>query len=390
MVERSGTNQCLTRLNARVSNCAAVAGSLEQDSGDTHGPSALTGPTSLSDFTVRLLIALLLISLVLALWAARDAVLLGFAAMLLAIAVHGIADALIRLIPLPLPRPAALAIAAFSLIGGLVAVFALFGAQLTGEVSGVIERLPEAWGRVRETMQADPLGAGLISEIDNIASGNSDNSLQGALADAGGYALPFASGLTTALLVFFIAAFLTTSAGSFRNGALLLLPKGIDARVGEGLDASARALKKWLLGITVDMVIIAVLMAITLWALGVPAFIGLALIAGIAQFVPTVGPLVAAIPGILVAFTVGPMTALWTAIAYLVISQLEANLIYPLIQKKTASISPALNLIAVLVFGMLFGSLGVLLATPILVVLSVFIVKLYVQDTLKKEADFLG
>ena len=149
---------------------------------------------------------------------------------------------------------------------------------------------------------------------------------------------------------------------------------------------SAQALKKWLLGIMIDMTIIALLLGVALWALGVPAFVGLALIAGFAQFVPTVGPLLASVPAILLAFTVSPMTALWTGIAYLVISQLEANVIYPLIQKKTTSIPPALNLVAVLAFGTLLGPLGVLLATPMLVVLTVFVVRLYVQDALGKDA----
>jgi len=348
----------------------------------------LTGATSLPDFAVRLLVALLLVALALTLWAARDAVLLGFAAMLLAIAIHGIADGLLRV--LPLPRPAALVIAALSLLGSIAAIFWLFGAQLAREVSGIVDRLPEAWERVRETLEANPLGAGLVFEIEKAASGNSEGSLQGILANIGGYALPLASGLTTALLVVFIAAFMTTSANSIRRGTLLLLPKGVDERVGDALDASGRALKKWLLGITIDMVIIAVLMAIALWALGVPAFIGLALIAGLSQFVPTIGPLVSSIPGILLAFTVGPMTALWTAVAYIAVSQLESALIYPIVQQKTASIPPVLVLISVLAFGMLLGPLGVLLATPILVVLSVFIVKLYVQGTLKKEAGYPG
>lgn len=350
----------------------------------------MTSPTSLPEFTVRLLVTLLLVSIVLALWAARNAVLLGFATLLLAIAVHGIADALERFVPLPLPRPAALAIAAVSLIGCLAAILWLFGAQLAGELSGVIDRLPDAWARVRQFLQTNPLGAGLILEIENITSGASNGSLQSMLANMGGYAVPLASGLTTALLVFFIAAFMTTSARSLRRGALLLLPKGPDIRVGDALDASGRALKKWLLGITIDMVIIAVMMAIALWALGVPAFIGLALIAGLSQFVPTIGPLVSSIPGILLAFTIGPMTALWTAVAYVAVSQIESALIYPLVQQKTASMSPVLILISVLAFGMLLGPLGVLLATPMLVVLSVFIVKLYVQDTLKKEAGFPG
>ncbi|MFN3313362.1 MAG: AI-2E family transporter [Hyphomonas sp.] len=348
----------------------------------------MTGHSNLSDFTARLLVTILLVGLALVLWAARDAVLLGFAAILLAIAVHGIADGLMRI--MPLPRPAALAIAALSLLGSVAAIFWLFGAQLAGELSRIVDRLPEAWGRVREILESNSLGASLVFEIENALSGNSEGSLQGMLANVGGYALPLASGLTTALLVMFIAAFMTTSARSIRRGTLLLLPKGIDVRVGDALDASGRALKKWLLGITIDMVIIAVAMAIALWALGVPAFIGLALIAGLSQFVPTIGPLVSSIPGILLAFTVGPMTALWTAIAYLAVSQLESAFVYPLVQQKTASIPPVLILISVLAFGMLLGPLGILLATPMLVVFSVFIVKLYVQDTLKKEAGYPG
>ncbi len=348
----------------------------------------MTDRSSLSHFTARLVLTIGLIALALALWIVRDAVLLAFSAVLLAIAVHGLADAL--MLKTKLPRRAALAIAALALLGGFGAVFWTFGAQIASELSGVFDRLPDAWARIKKTLEANPAGALMVSEIESIASGESGGSLQGMMSSMGGYALPLASGLTSALLVLFIAGFLTTSAGSFRRGGLLLLPRGIDARVGEALDASGRALKMWLLGITADMVIIAVLMGVTLWALGVPAFIGLALIAGLAQFVPTVGPLVAAIPGVLLAFTVSPMTALWTAIAYFVVSQVEANLIYPLIQQKAASISPALNLIAVLGFGMLLGPLGILLATPILVVVSVFVVMLYVQDTLKKDAEYPG
>lgn len=366
----------------------AEATSSNGRSAGTQGLNILAERSSLSFFAARVILTIGLIALALALWVMRDAVLLAFSAVLLAIAVHGLADVLTR--NLNLPRPAALAIAALALLGGFGAVLWIFGAQLATELSGVFDRLPDAWDRIRQSLEANPAGALIVSEIDAVASGESAGSLKGMISNAGSYALPMASGLTASLLVFFIAGFLTTSAGSFRRGALLLLPQGIDSRVGEALDASGRALKKWLLGITADMMIIAVLMGVTLWALGVPAFIGLALIAGLAQFVPTVGPLIAAIPGVLLAFTVSPMTALWTAIAYFVVSQVEANLVYPLIQQKAASIPPALNLIAVLGFGILFGPLGVLLATPILVVVSVFVVMLYVRDTLGKDAGNPG
>ena len=344
-------------------------------------------PSTLWGFTARLLLTILLVALALFLWAVKDAVLLGFAAVLLAIAVHGVADALMKVAPLP--RGAALGLGALLIIAILTGILWLFGAQLSAELSGVFDRLPSAWNQAKETLQGNPVGAAVVSEIQHLTSGDSGGSAIDMISSAGGFALPAASGMTTALLVFFTAAFLTSSASVYRRGALFLIPKGPDAKVGAALDHSALALKKWLLGITIDMIIIAVLLGIALWALGIPAFIGLALLAGFAQFVPTVGPL-AAIPGILLAFTLGPMTALYTAAAYLIISQLEANLIYPIIQKKAASIPPALNLVAILAFGMLFGPLGVLLATPILIVVTVWVTKLYVQDTLGKDAAIPG
>ena len=343
---------------------------------------------SLSAFTARLLLVLAAGALALAAWTVRDAFLLVFAAVLVAIALHGIADGLTR--KTPLPRPAALGIAALLLIGSVAAILWIFGAQLASELSGVADRLPEAWDRARQTLSANPLGSALVSEIEALMSGDSNGSFSSMLSNAGGFALPFASGFTSGLLVLFMAAFLTVSAVPTRNGALLLLPSGADRKVGKALDASGRALKKWLLGISIDMAIMTVVMGLVLWLLGVPAFVGLALIAGIAQFVPTAGPLLAAIPGVLLAFTVSPATALWTALAYFTVSQVEANLIYPLIQKKTASIPPALNLFAILAFGMLLGPLGVLLATPILVVASVFVIQLYVRDTLGKDASVPG
>jgi predicted PurR-regulated permease PerM len=341
-----------------------------------------------SNFGKRLFAGALTLALALFLWAVRDAVLLTFAAVLLAVAVHGIGDMLS--LKGKLPRGLALAFAAILLIGAILGILWLFGAQLANQLSGIIERLPAAWARARETLKTIPLGAWVVGELENMMSGESGASLPQMMTRAGSFTLPFASGVTTALLVIFTAAFLTVDAGSYRRGIVLLVPKSMDGKIGRALDDSAQALKKWLLGIMIDMIIISIMLALALWALGVPAFMGLALIAGIAQFVPTVGPLMAAVPAVLLAFTVGPVTALWTAVAYLVISQLEANVIYPIIQKKAVSIPPALNLVAVLAFGILLGPLGVLLATPILVVLSVFVVRLYVQDALGKDARLPG
>lgn len=342
---------------------------------------------NLSAFLQRVWLVILPLALALAAWAIRDAILLLFAAALIAVAVHGIAGLLTR--GLKLPRPAALGVAGLLLTGAFAGILIVFGAQISAELSGVAEQLPGAWERARDTLSAHPAGAAIISEASRMGEEGA-GPLKDMLTRAGGATLPFASALTSAVLVLFTAGFLTVSASAMYQGSLMLFPAGLDTRVGEALTASARALRKWLFGITFDMILISLLMGIALWALGVPAFIGLALIAGLSQFVPVVGPLISAIPGILLAFTVSPATAAWTALAYLLVSQLEANLIYPLVQKKTASIPPALNLFAILASGMLLGPLGVLLATPLLVVVMIFVIRFYVRDTLGKEAPLPG
>jgi predicted PurR-regulated permease PerM len=199
-----------------------------------------------------------------------------------------------------------------------------------------------------------------------------------------------AGGLLDALVVLFAAVFLAVSPGEYKNGFLMLLPRSQRDGIDEALLASSRALRKWLLGTLVSMLVVAVLVGGALWALGVPSFVALGLIAGIAQFVPVVGPIVAAAPGILLALSVSPQTAMWTALAYFLASQLEANLIYPVIQKKAVSMSPALTLFAILALGALFGPLGIVLATPILVVAMIFIIKLYVNRTLGEDAPVPG
>lgn len=343
---------------------------------------------SLQAFLHRLGLVVLTGALVLALWKIGNALLLTFMAILIAVAVHGTAGALTRWSGLP--RPLGLAAATLLLVGTVGSVLLVFGTQISRELSGVLSQLPDAWQRASAEISAHPAGAVFVSEVNHFLTRRSGGSLEKVLTEAGAYALPFASALTSGLLVLFIAGFLTTSSAKTLQGALLLFPRGIDSKVEAALTASARALRKWLLGTSVDMVIVTLSMTLVLWLLGVPAFLGLALIAGLSQFVPTVGPLISAIPGILLAFTVSPATAAWTLLAYFVVSQLEANLIYPLIQQKAAAIPPALNLFAILTFGMLLGPLGILLATPILIVLTVFVVRLYIHDTLGKAAPVPG
>jgi predicted PurR-regulated permease PerM len=121
-----------------------------------------------------------------------------------------------------------------------------------------------------------------------------------------------------------------------------------------------------------------------LWLLGVPSALALGLLAGLGEFVPLVGAVATAIPALLAASTVGMSTVLYVVALYIVIQQIEGNLILPIIERKMVSLAPALALFAVVAFGLLFGILGVIFATPLTVVAYVAVKKLYVEYALGK------
>jgi predicted PurR-regulated permease PerM len=150
------------------------------------------------------------------------------------------------------------------------------------------------------------------------------------------------------------------------------------------LDDASQGLRGWMVGQAVSSLVVAALTWLGLMLLGVPAAGGLSIIAGLLDVIPMVGPVIAGIPAVLLAFTVSPMTALWTLLLFLVIQQLQGNLLQPMIQKHAVDVPPAVLLFAVLAAGLLFGFLGVLLAAPLTIIVFVFVQRVYVGAILGK------
>jgi len=121
---------------------------------------------------------------------------------------------------------------------------------------------------------------------------------------------------------------------------------------------------------------------VAVWIIGVPSPLALGLIAGIGEFIPYVGPLLAAVPALLVALTKSPEATLWTAVAYLIIHQIEGNIVAPLIQRRMVSIPPAVMLLGIVAITYLFRATAIIFAAPIVVVIFAGVTLLYVQDTL--------
>jgi predicted PurR-regulated permease PerM len=164
---------------------------------------------------------------------------------------------------------------------------------------------------------------------------------------------------TEAMIIIIIsAAYLSADPAVHREGFVRLFPPQYHEWAGETLEDIGRALRYWLLGQFIQMAIVGVLSGLTARVIGLPAPWALGLIAALAESIPFIGPILAAIPAPLVAVTRGESAVLWTLAAYLLIHQVEGNLIVPLIQRRMIFIPPALVLLGIAAMGALAGVMG--------------------------------
>jgi predicted PurR-regulated permease PerM len=130
------------------------------------------------------------------------------------------------------------------------------------------------------------------------------------------------------------------------------------------------------------MVFIGLLTWLGLYILGVPLSLTLGLLAGLLSFIPNFGPIISALPAILLAFIESPMKAVYVLILFVIVQIIESNIVTPLIERETVELPPALTIIFQLVLAVLIGGLGLVLATPLLAVIMVLIQMVYIEDIL--------
>ncbi len=138
------------------------------------------------------------------------------------------------------------------------------------------------------------------------------------------------------------------------------------------------------------MAVNGILTALALWLLGVPLPFMLGLLTGLLNFIPNFGPILAGIPAVLLALSGGPNQAMYVVVLYVVIQNLEGFVLTPLVQRRTVSLPPAVIILSQVLLGVLAGTLGVLLATPLAASVLVLTRMLYVEDTLGEPVDVPG
>ena len=348
------------------------------------------------------------------LWVGRSVVLLTFLGVLFGVALTGGVNWLERR---RIPRGLGAVLIVLAFVGILFGIGAATAPSITSQLQELKTQLPAAIGKiqgwVRERQegvsqvleQVSPeqpdtgrTGGGQAGAQEGGGQQEQQPSLSQGLADqVGGIArhlFGFFSSTVAVLggivLIIFVAIFVAIEARTYRNGLMHLFPHEARPRAGEVLDATGMMLRRWLLTQFVSMVVVGVLTAVILLLLDIKAAIALGIIAGILEFIPIAGPILASVPAIAMGFLDGPEKALYVAGAYVVIQQLEANLLYPLLMKKGLELPPVLTIFTQGVLSLVFGFIGLLVAVPMLAAAIVPIKMLYVRDVVGDEVKLPG
>lgn len=264
-------------------------------------------------------------------------------------------------------------------LAALVAVSGFFfGRTIVDQSWELTRQLPKVVEKVRERLRQTEYGSQIAKATEAPPPEASAQVLGRGLRLVGSTFAAFGS----LVVVIFLGIFLAWQPGAYRNGFVKLFPQKRRKRAKEVLDAVGHMLKRWLVGQVVLMAIVGTLTWIGLRALGVPFALPLALFAGLAEFVPYVGPIVAAVPAVLVALAESPELAIWVAGLYVVIQSLESYLLTPVVQHRAVYLPPALLLFSQVILGVTAGPLGIIVATPLAAAGLVAVNMLYVEDVL--------
>jgi len=325
-----------------------------------------------AEFTRRVVIVLAILSVAIVIARILDVLLLLFAGCIIAIVLRSLASMFERVTPLR--GSLALVTSTLLLLIVIVGSAILFGWRVADQLADLTQAVDHAWQHLRGALEASGPGRALLHRL-SAPGGNTPLPLMGLKSAASG---TFGA-LADLVIVLFTALFLAADPGLYQRGLVHLLPAPLAKPAMELIGAAITALRQWLGGVLVAMLCVGLITFIGLWLLQVPLAASLGVLAGALEVVPYVGPIASALPAILIGFAASPSLALEVGVLFVVVHVIEGYLLVPIIQRRAVSLPPALGLGAVVIFGTLFGPLGIVLAHPLTVSALVAVRKLYVE-----------
>lgn len=327
-------------------------------------------------FIRRVLIVVAIVVLSLAIWTLSDLLLLIFAAVLCALALRALIEPVMA--ATSLREASALAIVVVLIIAIIAGVILQFGSRLSDQTAYLLQNAPAALQSLTDRLGLD------LQSLSKDFGGTALGEIASRVLMVG---TSIIEALTAFVLVVVGGLYIAAAPASYRRGLIALFPERWHSQVTSTLDDSGFALTRWLRAQLMAMAIVGFLTGAGMWIVGVPSPLALGLIAGVTEFIPIVGPIVGAIPAILLASTSGWELTLSALAVAIVVQQLENNIIMPFIVGRVVELPAAVGLFATVAMGLLFGPLGLLLGYPLAIVADVAIRRIYVREALGKTVE---
>ncbi|MHB8862325.1 MAG: AI-2E family transporter, partial [Pirellulaceae bacterium] len=254
----------------------------------------------------------------------------------------------------------------------------LMGARIAEQFWELADRLPKSVAQLQEQIGQYEWGAFLLTQINQMGSQASQG--RELVRHATGYASATLGVIANVVVVAFIALYGAYDPSLYTRGIVQLVPADRRPRAEQVLESLDETLWHWLEGRFLAMAIVWVLTSLGLGLMGMPLALTLGFLAGLLNFIPNIGPIASMIPAALLAIPQGTTQVLYVVILYTAVQFLESYLITPHIQKRMVSLPPAVVISAQLLMGVLFGFMGLLLATPITAAGLVLVRMLYLED----------
>jgi len=251
------------------------------------------------------------------------------------------------------------------------------------QTTNLLEKLPQAWQAAQNYLLEYTWGEEFISTLQSEAfvwTNEIDKSeimdqLAGIFSTTLGIMFSF-------MVIMLIGVYVAAEPRMYVNGFLMLFAPGYRPRLRQVMQRLSQVMLWWLFGQGLSMLTLGLLMTLGLWLLGIPYALALGLFTAIMTFIPNIGPLIAAVPTLLIALAQSPLDALYVLILTVAIQNIEGLFITPTVHRHIISMPPALIISVQILLGSLIGFLGILLTMPLIACVMVIVRMVYVEDML--------
>lgn len=329
-------------------------------------------------FLRRAFVLLALAGVVTVLVLAHSLLLLAFGSLLVALLLIAATEAFEH--RLKLSKAVSLTLATVLMLGTLGLIGWLFYSELAFQAELLGRELPLAWAAMERRLETGAIGRLLLASLQN------RQTVTWLTTEAGAIARGSAVLLFNLIVVMSAAIYFAADPARYRRGLAMLSPPRYRALTDRTLGEIGVALRLWLVTQSIAMVVMGALFALGLYLSGVPAWGALALLGGLAEFIPYVGPIVAMVPAFLLA-AAGQGSLLGVFLTYALARVVQANVVTPLVTGRVVSVPPGWYIFLILGAGYVFGTFGLFFSGPLAIAVYTAWLALYSRATLGDDVE---